>query len=54
LRQLNLSETAITDEGLRCLAPLKTLWSLNVTGTRVTDTGAAAYGKAHSRVRFER
>lgn len=37
LRQLSVGESAVTDEGLKKLARLKNLKSLDLAGTRITD-----------------
>jgi Leucine-rich repeat (LRR) protein len=42
--ELSLSQTAITDAGLRSLAGLSSLRSLNLQGTKVTDAGLAHLG----------
>ena len=42
LRRLDLSDTWITDEGLKALAQLPKLKSLMLSGTRITDKGLEA------------
>jgi internalin A len=42
----NLSDTKVTNAGLKQLAGLKALQTLNLSGTEVTDAGVAALQKA--------
>ena len=48
--ELDVSGTAITDEGLRQLATLQRLDLLNIAGTEISDAALAEFATQHSQV----
>jgi hypothetical protein len=47
LRALDLSRTAVSDEGMADIAKLEELQTLRLSATRVTDTGLARLKDLH-------